>query len=38
MDFAIAREKRSKEWKQKWKVQLVEKTKPDWEDLYPGII
>ena len=38
MDSAIKREKRLKDWKRKWKVQLIEKTNPDWEDLYPAII
>jgi putative endonuclease len=35
MDSAILREKRLKDWKRKWKVQLIESTNPDWEDLYP---
>jgi len=38
MDSAIKREKRLKEWKRKWKVQVIEKTNPNWEDLYPSII
>jgi putative endonuclease len=38
MDSAIQREKRLKEWKRKWKVQMIEKSNPNWEDLYPGII
>jgi len=38
MDSAIKREKRLKEWKRKWKVQVIEKTNPNWEDLYPAII
>jgi putative endonuclease len=38
MESAIKREKRLKDWKRKWKVQLIEKTNPDWEDLYPAII
>ena len=38
VDSAIRREKRLKDWKRKWKVQLIEKTNPDWEDLYPMII
>jgi putative endonuclease len=38
MDSAIAREKRLKDWKRKWKVQLIEKTNSNWQDLYPSII
>jgi putative endonuclease len=38
MDSAIKREKRLKNWKRKWKVQLIEKTNPTWEDLYPFVI
>ena len=35
---AIHREKCIKEWQRKWKVDLIEKTNPDWRDLYPDII
>lgn len=31
---AIQREKRLKEWPRAWKVQLIEKTNPEWRDLY----
>ncbi len=34
---AIKREKRLKKWKRAWKVALIEKANPDWNDLYPGI-
>ena len=30
---AIAREKALKAWKRQWKVELIEKANPDWEDL-----
>ncbi|MBR0963302.1 GIY-YIG nuclease family protein [Bradyrhizobium diazoefficiens] len=30
---AISREKELKKWKRAWKVQLVEKTNPTWDDL-----
>jgi len=30
---AIGREKAIKEWKRAWKVQLIENTNPEWEDL-----
>jgi putative endonuclease len=38
MDTAIQREKRLKDWRRNWKVQLIESTNPKWEDLYPMII
>ncbi len=30
---AIAAEKRIKRWRRRWKLELIEKTNPDWEDL-----
>ena len=34
---AIKREKRLKKWKRDWKIALIEKDNPDWNDLYPEI-
>ena len=34
---AIKREKRLKKWNRAWKVRLIEKENPNWDDLYPGI-
>ncbi len=31
---AITREKNMKKWKRKWKMELIEKFNPNWEDLY----
>ena len=31
---AIAMEKRIKKWKRRWKIELIEKLNPKWEDLY----
>ena len=31
---AIKREKKIKKWNRDWKIQLLEKTNPDWLDLY----
>jgi putative endonuclease len=31
--YAIAREKLIKRWNRKWKLELIEKMNPDWEDL-----
>ena len=30
---AIAREKRLKKWKRVWKIALIEKSNPEWEDI-----
>ena len=37
IENAIHREKCIKEWKRAWKIQLIEKENPDWDDLYPKI-
>ena len=37
-DEAIRREKRLKLWQRKWKIELIEKHNPDWQDLYPKIV
>ena len=34
---AIAREKTLKRWPRDWKIALIEKTNPRWDDLYDGI-
>jgi putative endonuclease len=34
---AIAREKTLKRWPRGWKIALIEKTNPRWDDLYNGI-
>ncbi len=35
---AIRREKTIKNWKRIWKIELIEKSNPDWIDLYSQII
>lgn len=35
---AIAREKAIKEWKRKWKLELIEKANPSWLDLYHDLL
>jgi len=32
---AIQREKRLKAWRRAWKIELIERDKPDWNDLWP---
>ena len=31
---AIAREKQLKKWERRWKLELIERFNPDWQDLY----
>ena len=35
---AIKREKRLKFYKRKWKIDLIEKSNPEWKDLYVEIV
>lgn len=37
VDRAIQREKTMKEWPRAWKIRTVEKTNPEWRDLYEDI-
>ena len=34
MSAAILREKQIKKWKRAWKITLIEKQNPQWDDLY----
>ena len=34
---AIHREKTLKRWKRDWKIALIERDNPQWEDLYAGL-
>jgi putative endonuclease len=38
MESAIEREKRLKEWKRMWKLELIESSNPYWQDLYHTIV
>jgi putative endonuclease len=38
MESAITREKQLKEWQRKWKIELIEKSNPYWNDLYPTLL
>ncbi len=35
---AITAEKHIKKWRRKWKIQLIEKENPDWQDLYDDLL
>ena len=35
---AIQREKRLKKWNRQWKIKLIEKENPEWEDIYLQLI
>lgn len=38
MESAIVREKRLKEWKRRWKLELIEQGNPEWHDLYSNLL
>jgi putative endonuclease len=38
MESAITREKRLKNWKRKWKLELIERRNPKWIDMYSTIV
>ena len=38
MESAILKEKRIKGWKRMWKLQLIERDNPNWQDLYHNIV
>ena len=37
MYSAITREKQLKNWRREWKINLIEKVNPNWDDLYLSI-
>ena len=38
MPDAIVREKQIKKWRRAWKLALIEKTNPQWRDLYADLL
>jgi putative endonuclease len=38
INVAIHREKQLKKWRRQWKIELIKKMNPGFEDLYPGIL
>ena len=38
MEAAITREKQLKKWNRAWKLRLIEKSNPDWRDLWESIL
>ncbi|NOX28304.1 MAG: GIY-YIG nuclease family protein [Gammaproteobacteria bacterium] len=38
IESAITREKQMKKWKREWKIKLIEKENPKWNDLYQEIL
>jgi putative endonuclease len=38
MVSAIAREKQIKKWNRIWKLELIERANPEWQDLWEGIL
>ncbi|MDD5207500.1 MAG: GIY-YIG nuclease family protein [Desulfobacterales bacterium] len=37
-EAAITREKQIKKWERDWKIRLIEKVNPHWDDLYEKIV
>jgi putative endonuclease len=38
IDKAITRERQIKKWNREWKIKLIEKSNPEWRDLYFDLI
>ncbi len=38
MSGAIDRESQLKNWQRRWKIELIEKTNPEWKDLYETML
>jgi putative endonuclease len=38
IEAAIQHEKRLKHWQRAWKIELIEKTNPQWVDLYASLL
>ena len=38
VEEAILREKRIKKWNRQWKINLIEKKNPNWDDIYQTLI
>lgn len=37
-EAALQREKQLKAWRRQWKLELIEKSNPEWKDLYEDIV
>lgn len=38
IEEAIIREKQLKKWRRQWKIELIEKHNPNWDDLYLSLV
>jgi putative endonuclease len=38
IESAIEREKQIKNWQRNWKIDLIQKENPEWNDLYGGLM
>jgi putative endonuclease len=38
LEEALKREKQIKKWRREWKMKLIERQNPEWEDLFIGVI
>jgi len=38
LENMVVRERQLKEWNRDWKIRLIEKMNPDWDDLYNAVL
>ncbi|MEA1994830.1 MAG: GIY-YIG nuclease family protein [Campylobacterota bacterium] len=38
INSAIQREKQLKKWRRQWKIDLIEKNNPNWDDFYKALV
>ena len=38
IENAIENEKRIKRWRRRWKIELIEKANPEWDDLFDSLV
>jgi putative endonuclease len=38
MDSALRRDKAIKKWSRSWKLAMIEKVNPEWQDLYEDLL
>ncbi|MBN2019583.1 MAG: GIY-YIG nuclease family protein [Sedimentisphaerales bacterium] len=38
LEEAVKREKQVKKWRREWKIQMIEKRNPEWQDLFGEVV